>query len=663
MVEELVLSGMALGDLFAYAEQVKQEQGAPAGAELHKRWIAINADSPLLYAAYFNYSVALAGAGDQYGAINAARECIRLKPDFYSAYINCGRLLEDAGQAGDAVVQWLELVERLAVVNGDNVKQKLTAFHQIGRVLAGHQKGASAEDALRQALEINPNQREFIEQWIHLRLGQCKWPVVAPSEHVPADVLFKHISPLSLATLRDDPAFQLARASNYARDAIKLVDPRLKAKLRQQWRRRGEGERKLRIGYVSSDLREHAVGFAMTDVIETHDRSRFEILAYYCGIPRPDATRSRIEQAADRWTDIRTMSDEQVAETIARDQIDILIDLNGHTKDARTRVFGYRPAPINVNWFGFPGTMGTPYHHYLIADDIIIPEQYEIYYSETVKRLPCYQPNDRKKTVAARSPARRDEGLPDDAFVFCSLNGVQKITPALFDRWLRILAQTPGSVLWLLSDVEETNQRLRSVAAQAGIGAERLIFAGRKSNPEHLARYVLADLFLDNSPYGAHTTAADALWMGVPILTVPGKSFAARVCASLVTAAGLPEMVCATEEDYVARAIALTRDGAKLRAMKQALLAGRQTSLLFDTPRLVSGLEDLYLGMWRDYENDALPSPDLRNIDAYQEVGVEFCLRGAIPFGHADYLAAYRELLAERDEAWTIAPDDRLWRR
>ena len=395
-----------------------------------------------MHAAYFNYAISLANSGDRPGAINALRECIRLKPDFGPLHINLGRILEDGGDAGAAVSQWFAFVNQLNEINGDTVKHKLMALQQIGRVLENHEQDAPAEDALRQALDINPAQPEVVQHYVALRQRQCRWPVIAGTEYVGANVLMAGISPLSLANLIDDPVFQLARACKYNRELIK--GPLAAAR---RWTAPAvTGARsKLRIGYVSSDLREHAVGFAMADTFEQHDRESFEIHAYYCGISRIDQTRLRIKSASDSWTDISGLGDEQAAEKIAKDKIDILVDLNGYTKDARTRIFALRPAPINVNWMGFPGTMGSAYHHYIIADEHVIPEEHEIYYTEKVVRLPCYQPNDRKRVVATEAPSPQDEGLPADALVFCCLNGTQKITPQVFSCWMQILTGSLGA--------------------------------------------------------------------------------------------------------------------------------------------------------------------------------------------------------------------------
>jgi predicted O-linked N-acetylglucosamine transferase (SPINDLY family) len=454
--------------------------------------------------------------------------------------------------------------------------------------------------------------------------------------------------------------FQLARAFRFAKQSIGIPKADQLKHVTEAAMRRRPG--KLRIGYVSSDLREHAVGFAMTEITELHDRQNFEIFAYYCGVDRVDPTQTRIRAAVDHWIDINPLTDKQAASKIEEDEIDILVDLNGYTKFARTRIFSLRPAPIIVNWFGFPGTMGTPYHHYLIADPHIIPKHLEIYYSEKVVHLPCYQPNDRKQFVSANSPTRRDAQLPEDAFVYCSFNGTQKLTARTFQRWMTILAQVPDSVLWLLTATNDTNVRLQQCAEQYGINPNRLIFAEKKSNPEHLARYPLADVFIDNFPYGAHTTAADALWMGVPVLTFPGRSFASRVCASVVHAAGIGEMVCATPEEYISLAVELGRDRNKLSAIKSKLIASRESSLLFDTTQHVQHLEDLFRRMWRDFEQGKLLIPDLDNLDVYHEIALDFDFDAIDLLTDDAYQALYREKLTNRHNSYPIRFDTRLWR-
>lgn len=651
--------GADIGTLFGLAE-TREAQGDIQGAvALYRNWVARNPAHPLLHAAYFNYGVALNKSGDRYGAMNALRAALSLKPDFMPSHINLGRLLEDDGQFDAAVTQWLTLVSQTGLIDGSSVKHKLVALQQIGRVLETFQQDEPAEDALRQSLEINENQPEVAQHWIALRQRQCKWPAVTPSEHVSLKALFTHISPLSLAVHSDDPMFQLARAFKYSKELT--GPPRRPLCHATAAKERASLRQKLRIGYVSSDLREHAVGFAMADVLETHDRQAFEITAYYCGIDRPDGTKDRSQKSVDHWVDITRLPDEQAAQRIREDGIDILIDLNGYTKDARSRIFSYRPAPVTVNWFGFPGTMGSAHHHYIIADPIVVPEEDEIFYSEKVLRLACYQPNDRKRVVANEPLSREGAGLPADGFVYCCLNGCQKLTPEVFASWLTILRQVPDSVFWLLSGGAETDKRLRQLAANGGIAAERLIFAEKMPNPQHLARYQLADLFLDNSPYGAHTTASDAMWMGVPVLTYPGKTFASRVCASLVHAAGLGDLVCDSENSYVARAIALGKDRAQIETLKARLLSSRSSSRLFDTPALVRDLEELFRHMWTEAVEGRLPKPDHTNLNDYFDIGLDIAVNGKVPAARDELCKLYRDRLEAWNSAIRLPRDSRLW--
>ncbi len=304
--------------------------------------------------------------------------------------------------------------------------------------------------------------------------------------------------------------------------------------------------------------------------------------------------------------------------------------------------------------------MGSPYHHYIIADDWIIPKAAEICYSEKVLRLPCYQPNDRQRVVSPVVPTRAEAGLPDEAMVYCCFNATHKITRFAFERWLSILHQVPHSVLWLLGAPETTCQRLRDYAGERGIAPERLIFARKLANPHHLARYRLADLFLDTVPYGAHTTSSDALWMGVPVLTLSGRSFASRVCGSLVRAAGLPELVCTTAEAYVERAVALGQERAALRHYRDRLEAGREKCVLFDMPLLVRRLEQLYASVWRRFQAGTLPRPDLANLETYLEVG-EGVDHEAIEVGAIeDYRGWWMTRLSERNAVRPIRSDRRL---
>lgn len=645
-------------ELITAAEEIAGHGELALAQQLYKLWIEANPGDPLLHAINFNYGVALNAAGDAAAARAAFAEAIRINPDFLPPYINLGSLLERSGDVGEAIQLWGRAVNRLAQINGDTVQHKATALKQLGRVLESVGDVKNAEEALQKSLDLNPHQRDVIQHWISLRQSQCKWPVIAPWGYVPQPLLLQAISPLSLAAYSDDPVFQLANAYQYYKQEVARTAEACTVGRCPPPETRPE---RLRIGYVSSDLREHAVGFLTAEIFELHDRSKVEVFAYYCGPVANDGMQARIKGAVEHWTDISGLSDAEAARRIIADGIDILVDVNGYTKDARTKLFARRPAPIIVNWLGYPGTTGNPHHNYIIADDCIIPAAFEKYYTETVVRLPCYQPNDRRRVVAEHRPTRSEAGLPEDALVYCSFNGTQKVTTWTFQRWITILKRVPGSVLWLLSSRDETDARMRQLVAEQGLAPERLIFAPKLANPYHLARYPLADLFLDSSPYGAHTTASDALWMGVPVLTALGRGFASRVCGSLVRSAGLEELVCDTLDEYVARAIELGHDRARLQGLRQKLLAGRDTCTLFDTPGLVRRLEGLYDEMWRDYAAGRLPEPDLANLELYQEIGCEQDHEAREFQADPDYERRYLTALTYRHRISRLRPDDRLW--
>jgi len=609
--------------------------------ELYRMWLRYNPDDPLLCAVCFNFGTALAEGRDFEGAKAALEQAIKANPAFVPPYINLGNVSERLGRLDEAVTQWSNAANALSQVTGEGLTYKLTALKQIGRVLEQNRMDGRAEDTLRLSLELNPHQHDVVQHWVALRQLQCKWPVVAPWGPVTYQSIVRNLSPLSAAALVDDPIFQLANAFAYSKTDVIAAKPRPIAGVEVD----ANPVRRLRIGYVSSDLREHAVGFLTSEVFELHDRAAVEVFAYYCGIGLEDATKARIRGAADHWLDITDMSDEAAAQRIVADRIDILVDLNGYTKDGRLKLFAMRPAPVIVNWLGYPGTTGSRFHHYIIADERIVPPELERFYSEKVLRLPCYQPTDRQRIVAPVRPTRAEAGLPEDAVVFCCFNGTQKITSAMFGNWMSILDRVPGSVLWLLTGADEANQRLLQAAVARGIDPARIIFAARKGNADHLARYPLADLFLDTWPYGAHTTASDALWMGVPVVTLAGRGFASRVCGSLVGAAGLPELVCQSAEAYVELAVALGLDRSRVSALRMHLTVNRDTCVLFDTPALVRHLEGLYREMWGDCLTGRLPVPDLTGLEVLHEIS---CEDGVLQFDSADATPPFEEIYRER---------------
>ena len=372
------------------------------------------------------------------------------------------------------------------------------------------------------------------------------------------------------------------------------------------------GHRRIRIGYFSADFREHAVAILMAGLFEEHDRSKFEVTAFSLGPDIDDDMRTRLKVAFDKFIDVRAMSDRDVVSLARNFEIDIAVDLNGLTRDARTSIFAMRAAPIQVNYLGYPGTMGADCIDYLIADPVVIPDADQPHYAEKIVYLPnAYQPNDRKRLIADKVFTRSELSLPQEGFVFCCFNNNYKIVPDVFDSWMRILGHVDGSVLWLLKDSDIAARNLKKEARVRGVDPDRLVFAPRMTLPDHLARHRLADLFLDTLPYNAHTTASDALWTGLPVLTQIGEAFAGRVAASLLRAVGLPELVTTTRDAYEALAIELAGNPAKLASIKRKLSDNRLTTPLFDTALFTRHIEAAYTAMYERHRA-GLPPDHIR---------------------------------------------------
>lgn len=365
---------------------------------------------------------------------------------------------------------------------------------------------------------------------------------------------------------------------------------------------------KLRVGYLSTDFHRHATAYLIAELFELHDRARVEVCAYSYGPDDGSAIRRRLVGACDRFVEIAGASFEDAARCIYRDEIDILIDLKGYTRATRTEILALKPAPIQVSYLGYPGTMGADFIDYIITDRFISPPDQEPFFSEKFVYLPdCYQVNDRQRKIAEQTPTRTESGLPEDGVVFCCFNNTYKITPAVFDIWMRVLKGIPGSVLWLLEANGGSVVNLRREAKKRGVHPERLVFTPRMSMEKHLARFRIADLFLDTFPYNAHTTASDALWAGLPVLTCAGETFASRVAGSLLTAIGLPELITTSLADYEALALRLARSPARLAGLRKRLQKNRLTAPLFDSPRFTRHIESAYQMMWEVYLKGEAP--------------------------------------------------------
>ncbi|WP_230347186.1 O-linked N-acetylglucosamine transferase family protein [Methylobacillus methanolivorans] len=515
------------------------------------------------------------------------RELVALQPGNAAWHYNLGNALREQGQAAQAA----ESYRRALAISPHDAD----THNNLGNVLRELQQLPEAIACYEKALAINPKLYHARVHLVHQRQHLCDWQgldvEIAEIRRWVKEVPAAQVSPFAfLAMPGTTPAEQLKCAQNWTNSRHgKLLSTRPLA--RKKLARQG----KLHIGYLSCDFRLHPLASLVTEMLELHDRDNFNISAYSYGIDDKTPARLRLQKAVDHFIDIRPLSLQAAAERIQADQVDILVDLTGYTQASRSGILAFRPAPIQASWLGFPGSMGAPFVDYLISDAVISPESDQAYYSEQLALLPhAYQPNDRKRAVADL-PSRESCGLPEGAFVYCCFNQGFKITPEVFACWMRLLQATPDSVLWLLESHASASQHLRLAAERYGIDATRLIFAPRVPMEQHLARHAHADLFLDTSPYNAHTTASDALWMGLPLITYRGNTFASRVAASLLQAAGLAELVTTDLAAYEALALKLAHHPQQLQAYREHLLSQRETSTLFDTTRFTRDLEALYL--------------------------------------------------------------------
>ncbi len=527
-------------------------------------------------------------------ALASYDQALTLQPNYALAHNNRGNTLRSLGRFLEA----LQAYERALQLAPDYAH----ALDNRGRTLRELKRFDEAAQCFERLVALAPQTPYAPGLLLDTRLQCCDWrnydqvsqaivAAVGRGERVDA--------PFSFLSHAVQPAPQLicARtfaAAEYAGQPIKL-------------RPRTHGAR-IRLAYASADLHEHATAYLMAELFETHDRAKFEVTALSYGPDDRSPMRGRLEKAFDRFVDVRARSDRDVAGLMDELEIDIAVDLKGYTADNRAGIFSHRGAPLQVSYLGFPGTMGVPFMDYLIADRHILPERLAPHYSEKIVRLPdSYQVNDRQRRVAERTPTRTEAGLPETGFVFCSFNNSYKIRPATFDVWMRLLKQVEGSVLWLLQDNPVAVANLKREAQARGVKSDRLVFAPRTDLPAHLARQRLADLFLDTFPYNAHTTASDALWVGLPLVTLAGESFASRVAASLLNAAGLPELVTSSPAGYEALALKLARAPDQLAGLKQRLESTRLTMPLFDTARFRRHIEQAYVTMHERHRSGAPP--------------------------------------------------------
>jgi protein O-GlcNAc transferase len=559
------------------------------------RALALKPDYP---EALFNRGTALIRL-QRYAAAAAVFERLIVRtPRDAEAWHNRGDALGAMGRHGDAIASY----NRALALAPDMVR---ALGKRAGSLMNLKHYQAAAEDFAR-VVELEPDFDYALGNLVYSRLNCCDWRGLDENRRVIASELYagKHvISPLQYFIFSDSPQDQLQCSSVWA-------NTQCPTKQMPLWRGERYGHDKIRVTYISRDFRTHAVSLLLAGIIEQHDRDRFEVTAISFGPDDDSPARLRLKKAFDRFIDVDTKTDRETAQLLRDHETDIAVDLMGYTGGFRTGILAYRPAPVQVNYLGFPGTSGTDFIDYIIADATVIPEEHFPYYSEKVVHLPdTFQPNDSRRRVAETRPARAHENLPADGFVFCSFNNSCKIMPTVFDVWMRLLSQVEDSVLWLpeYNDAEPGN--LRREAQSRGIAPERLIFAQLVATPEeYLARLSLADLFLDTMPYNAHTTASDALWMGLPVVTFVGTTFAGRVAASLLRCMGAPELVAQSLAEYEALALRLARNRDELLELRRRLGRNRDTGPLFDTRHYCRNLEAAFRTMWERSERGEPPA-------------------------------------------------------
>lgn len=531
-------------------------------------------------------------AHEKLGQLDEALRCfeavLAAHPGNFQAKSNRGNILRNLRRPAEA----------LACIDAALALMPQDPQIQYNRVLTLHQMGrfAEAKTTLDRLLALYPGHPGIFGESLESALHLGDWARRARlAAEVPARVTdgVTVIQPLTLTRYGSDPALLLRSAQDTTASLTPKAPPAL-------WSGKPYSHDRIRVAYLSFDFRVHPVAFQLTRILETHDRARFEVIGLASGPDDGSETRARMIRALDQFHDVRMFTPRQIAESLRALEADIVVDLNGHTEGSCFPSLAFRPCPVQATWLGYPGTTGAGFMDYLIADQVVAPCAQQQFYSEKLVHLPnSFFPMDTTRNIGDAA-SRTEEGLPQDGFVFCCFNNNWKIVPPVFDSWMRLLRDVPGSTLWLKDYGEGPAGALRREAAARGIAPNRLVFARNQPIEKHLARHRLADLFLDTLPYNAHATAADALVAGLPVLTRIGETFAGRVAASLLTAAGMPELITQTPEEYEATAQALAHNPARLKAIREKLISNHATAPLFDMTRFIRDLEAAYETMLRE---------------------------------------------------------------
>jgi len=544
--------------------------------------------------AWLGRSVALQQLHRLPEALASCDRAIAVKPGNAEAWFYRAGVLSDMGRQEDAVASF----DKAIALRPDYGR----ALCDRGLSLLVLKRNNDAAESFEKSLALDPGAIFAFGGLAAAALYACDWDKVETlREGVERNVIAGNaaIAPGVLLGYGDNADLQYRCAKAFAAHTVRNIPEPL-------WRGELFRNDRIRVAYLSADFHDHATAHLIAELFERHDRGQFEIWGVAFDADDGSAMRRRLVGGFDKFVDASTRSDLAVAQILHAARIDIAVDLKGFTTNGRTAIFAHRAAPLQVNYLGFPGTMGANFYDYILADKFVLPLDQAAFYSEKIAQLPdCYQPNDMRRPLDIPTPTRVQAGLPERGFVFCSFNNSWKITPAIFAVWMRLLHAVPDSVLWLIADNADAEANLRRHAASHGIGPERLIFAPRLKVELHMARHRLADLFLDTWPCTAHTTASDSLRLGVPLVTLTGHTFAGRVAASLLHNVGLPELAASDLETYERIALELANGG--LEKMRQRLAANLAGAPLFDSARFCRGLEAAYQTMWQRWQSGAAP--------------------------------------------------------
>jgi predicted O-linked N-acetylglucosamine transferase (SPINDLY family) len=584
------LRDASFDEILAAITRAQPGLGNAAEIAFYQRWIEANPTSQLLWAAWFNTGVVCAREGNNGNAAIAYNNTLLLRPDTHAAAINLGLLLEASGQAEQALATWQRAVQPDAVRVALEVQQ--------GRLLERLGRLDEAERILHRALLTDPVQQDVLHHWLHIRQKMCLWPVALLD--VPGyseRQLMRSCGPLGVLALTDDIELQTEAAAAWINRKTEPAPRRLAPEKPYLHER-------IRIGYMSSDFCSHAMSYLITELFERHDRKRFEIFGYCASHEDGTQLRQRVVAAFDHFRIIRTLSDEQAAQVIRDDEIDVLIDLNGITDGSRMAVLRWRPAPIQATYLGFIGPVPLPELDYLLCDNLVIPPEHENAYRPqplAVSRI--YQVNDSKRTIGRRM-SRAEAGLPEDRFVLCCFSKHYKITEEIFGAWISILQQAEHTVLWLAKDNAYAQANLIAAAKCAGIAEERLIFSDRADPDLYMSRLGLADLFLDTFPYNAGTVASDAMRMGLPLVTLCGQSFVSRMAASLLHAMGASQGITTSLAKYVETAVRLAKDPVAYTQYKALFTTEAWNGSIGNIERFTAEFEDTWTRVVRERRGD-----------------------------------------------------------